>query len=116
MRITKLNTLTPSDLPPHKLVLKPNTPIILLRNLDPTEGLCNGTRLTVKSLSKSIIYAIISFDEFSRKDVLFIEFQCNHQPMTNIQSHIKGSKFRFACIAMTMNKAQGRTLDFLGIY
>ncbi|KAK9714009.1 hypothetical protein RND81_06G065300 [Saponaria officinalis] len=40
-----LNTLRLSGLPPHHLVLKKNSPIILLRNLDPTSGLCNGTRL-----------------------------------------------------------------------
>ena len=28
--------------------LKPNMPIMLLRNLDPHAGLCNGTRLVVK--------------------------------------------------------------------
>ncbi|RCV30475.1 hypothetical protein SETIT_6G097900v2, partial [Setaria italica] len=38
-----LNTLTPNGLPPHMLKLKINCPIILLRNIDPANGLCNGT-------------------------------------------------------------------------
>ena len=38
-----LNSLTPNELPPHELFLKPNCPIILLRNIDPSERLCNGT-------------------------------------------------------------------------
>ncbi|KAG5597676.1 hypothetical protein H5410_038908 [Solanum commersonii] len=33
-----LHTLNPSGLPPYKLVLKRNFPIILLRNLNPSEG------------------------------------------------------------------------------
>ena len=73
-----LNILTPSVLPSHRLVLKSNTPIILLRNLDPTEKLCNGTRFAVKSLSKNIIDATISFGEFSRQDVFIHRIWFNH--------------------------------------
>ncbi|KAM0899696.1 hypothetical protein ACQ4PT_021133 [Festuca glaucescens] len=37
-----LNSITPNGLPPHVLKLKVNCPVILLRNLDPHNGLCNG--------------------------------------------------------------------------
>ncbi|XP_048493781.1 uncharacterized protein LOC125494202 [Beta vulgaris subsp. vulgaris] len=40
-----LNTLCPGGMSPHELVLKENSPVILLRNLAPAAGLCNGTRL-----------------------------------------------------------------------
>ena len=43
-----LNSLTLKGLPPHKLILKKNCPIILLRNLNPSNGLCNGTRMVCK--------------------------------------------------------------------
>ncbi|GJZ29210.1 DNA helicase [Tanacetum coccineum] len=45
-----LNTLSFTELPPHKLELKIGTPIILLRNINIVDGLCNGTRLIVKQL------------------------------------------------------------------
>ncbi|KAK9663635.1 hypothetical protein RND81_O263900 [Saponaria officinalis] len=54
-----LNTLHPNGLPPHHLILKRNNPIILLRNLDLTSGLCNGTRLICKSFSANVIDAEI---------------------------------------------------------
>lgn len=41
-----LHTLHTPGLPPYRLTLKENFPVILLRNLNPSEGLCNGTRLT----------------------------------------------------------------------
>ena len=40
-----LNSLKPGGFPPHCLILKPRTPVMLLRNLDPKNGLCNGTRM-----------------------------------------------------------------------
>ncbi|XP_075092425.1 uncharacterized protein LOC142172657 [Nicotiana tabacum] len=40
-----LYSLNPAGLPPCKLILKENCPVMLLRNLNPCEGLCNGTRL-----------------------------------------------------------------------
>lgn len=38
-----LNTISSSGLPQHKLSLKVGCPIMLLRNIDQSAGLCNGT-------------------------------------------------------------------------
>ena len=50
-----LNSITPNGLPPHELKIKMNYPVILLRNLDPHNGLCNGTRLVVKAFENNAI-------------------------------------------------------------
>jgi hypothetical protein len=42
-----LNSLDLSDMPPHNLQLKVGSPVILLRNLNPSR-LCNGTRIVIK--------------------------------------------------------------------
>ncbi|KAH1082701.1 hypothetical protein J1N35_022462, partial [Gossypium stocksii] len=49
-----LNELLPNSLPPHKLVLKVNCPIILLRKLDPSNSLCNGTRMVCKRFNNYV--------------------------------------------------------------
>ena len=54
-----VNSITPNDLPPHKLILKIGAIIILLRNLNLEDGLCNGTRLIVRSLDEYVIKADI---------------------------------------------------------
>ncbi|KAI9077701.1 hypothetical protein K1719_040307 [Acacia pycnantha] len=45
-------------LPPHRLVLKVGSPIILLRNIDQANGLCNGTSLCVSMIGKKVIEVI----------------------------------------------------------
>ena len=45
-----LNKQNPSGLPQHKLMLKKNTVVILLRNMDLPAGHCNGTRYLVKQI------------------------------------------------------------------
>jgi ATP-dependent DNA helicase PIF1 len=64
-----LNTLTPNGLPSHVLKLKKNCPIILLRNIDPANGLCNGTRLMIRNFQKNMIDAEIVLGQHVRKRV-----------------------------------------------
>ena len=59
-----LNSLNISGLPPHKLILKIGAPIIMIRNLNPNAGLCNGTRLIVKNIYSRLIEAEISIGKF----------------------------------------------------
>ena len=54
-----LNSLTPSGMPPHRLSLKVGAVVMLLRNLNLHEGLCNGTRLLVIHLHENCIDAAI---------------------------------------------------------
>ncbi|KAG6720710.1 hypothetical protein I3842_03G074600 [Carya illinoinensis] len=60
-----LNTLTPNGLPPHELLLKINCPIMLLGNINPSEGLCNGTRLICQAFDQNVIDAGITAEKGS---------------------------------------------------
>ena len=55
-----LNSLVPNGIPPHELILKKNCPIILLRNINPAEGLCNGTMLICRQFERNVIDAEIA--------------------------------------------------------
>ena len=62
-----LNTLTPNGLPPHVLKLKIGCPIILLRHIDPANGLYNCTRLIIRGFQKNTIDAEIVLGQHAGK-------------------------------------------------
>ncbi|KAK8933828.1 hypothetical protein KSP39_PZI015390 [Platanthera zijinensis] len=72
-----LNTLTPGNLPPHKLKLKVGAPIMLLRNIDQKIGLCNGTRLMCRRFAKNVIEAEILTGQFEGNSVFLPRIPLN---------------------------------------
>ena len=62
-----LNSLLPNGVPPHKLFHKKDCPVILVRNSDPGNGLCNGTRMVCRKFRKNIIYAEIATGQSAGK-------------------------------------------------
>ncbi|XP_058726301.1 uncharacterized protein LOC131597634 [Vicia villosa] len=111
-----LNALQTSGVPNHKIKLKIGTPIMLLRNIDQAEGLCNGTRLIVTKLADHVIEAKI----ISGKNIGGIVYIAR-MDITPTQSPwpFRMTRRQFpimVCYAMTINKSQGQSLDFVGIY
>ncbi|XP_027083735.2 uncharacterized protein [Coffea arabica] len=112
-----LNSQNPKGLPPHKLLLKKNCPIMLLRNLNPAEGLCNGTRLICRDLAQHTISAEIVFGHHRGKTVFIPRIPL--QSPDNDKNGIPFMRTQFPvrlCFALTINKSQGQTLDYVGIY
>jgi hypothetical protein len=54
-----LNSIVLNNYPQHLLTLKIDTPVVLLRNIDQAQGLCNGTRLLIKRLGDRVLEAEI---------------------------------------------------------
>ena len=111
-----LNTLMPSGLPPHCLKLKVGLPIVLLRNLNPRQGLCNGTRLIIKRLLRNVIEAEICVGRFSGNIVFIHRIDLISVP-TELPFQLRRRQFPVRLsMAMTINKAQGQTVCNLGLY
>jgi ATP-dependent DNA helicase PIF1 len=54
-----LNTIEVANLPHHEFKVKVVAPVILLRNLNPSAGLCNGTWMRVLRCGQRVIEAEI---------------------------------------------------------
>ncbi|XP_035834248.1 uncharacterized protein LOC110888836 [Helianthus annuus] len=111
-----LNSVKVSGLPNHRLVLKLGVPVMLLRNIDQQNGLCNGTRLQITRLGKRVIEAeILSGSNVGSRTYI---------PRISMIPSDKKIPFKFqrrqfpitVCFAMTINKSQGQSLSRVGIY
>ncbi|CAI0446648.1 unnamed protein product [Linum tenue] len=65
-----LNTLTFNGVPDHEIKLKVHAPVMLLRNLSPSNGLCNGTRILITFLGENIIKGTIMGGSYDTKLVI----------------------------------------------
>lgn len=113
-----LNTCNPPGLPPHHLALKVGAPAIILRNLSGRLGLANGTRVIIKALYANVLDVEVATGGNQGRRVLLPRITLKLTPEES------GLPFDFArrqfplrpAYAMTINKAQGQTLQAVGIY
>jgi hypothetical protein len=112
-----LQSLNATGLPLARLNLKVGCPIMLLRNLDPSKGLCNGTRMVILAIRQRVLQCrIISGDtRYAGKIVLIprIILQPNAETLP-IPLKRRQFPIRLA-FAMTINKSQGQSVKYVGI-
>lgn len=112
-----LNSLTSAGLPLSKLALKVGCPVMLLRNLDPTRGLCNGTRMIVTEIRSRVLKCrIISGDQKYAGTTVFIPRITLEPSAENLPIPLRRRQFpvRLA-FAMTINKSQGQSVQNVGL-
>ncbi|KAJ6642641.1 ATP-dependent DNA helicase PIF1 [Pseudolycoriella hygida] len=114
--ITVLNKLNPKGTAPHELILKENCIIMLLRNLNPFDGFCNGTSLLVKKLYDNCIVAEIISGDNAGKVILIPRIRMTARveslsdELLRIQFPVK------SCFAMTIDKSQSQSFDSVGLF
>ena len=101
-----VNSLNPQNLSPHKLHLRINCIVMLIRNTSIQEGLCNGTKLRILDLTNNLLkFKILTGDK--EDEIVFLNcmtlYSDNEYPFT-----FKRRQFPIRqSFAMTINKAQG---------
>jgi ATP-dependent DNA helicase PIF1 len=103
-------------MPPHKLNLKIGAFMLLLRNFNINNGLCNGTRMGIKNIMENIVDCeVISGGRIGER--VFI-------PRINLTSTENILPFKLKrrqlplrlAYSTTINKSQGQTFEKAGLY
>ncbi|CAN0918107.1 hypothetical protein LINGRAHAP2_LOCUS30677 [Linum grandiflorum] len=110
-----LNALQIGNFPDHELKLKVGVPVILLRNLDQTTSLCNGTRMVIRTMGTWFLEVEILTGTHVGDRV--------YLPRLSLTSHQKSLNFTLVrrqypialSFGMTVNKSQEQTLQSVGL-
>ena len=112
-----LRSLDAPGLPPGELRIKIGCPLILLVNLSPSRGLCNGTRMVLRRASSRVLEVSI-LGGTHNGSIAFI-------PRVSLTPNSDGSDFPFIlrrrqfpvrlAFAMSINKSQGQSLKVVGL-
>jgi hypothetical protein len=110
-----LNEINCTGLPLARLEVKVGCPVMVLKNLDPTNGICNGSRGILRRHGHRVMEVeLITGDHAGHK--VFI-------PRISIFPTEQQVAFKFCrrqfpvrlCFAMTINKSQGQTVKHVGL-
>ena len=109
-----LNSLCPNGFPRHLLTLKPGIPLMLLRNISPKEGLCNGTKLIFQQIlnNKLLVCKLAG----SGKTVLIPRIKFISNPGSYPFDWARRQFPVRIAFATTINKSQGQTLKQTGVW
>ena len=89
---------------------------MLMRNLDPNKGHCNGTKYIILNLHDSIIEAVIATGSFAGNRI-FIPRIPMMPSDTTLPFQLTRKQFPVRpCFAITANKSQGQTLKKVGVF
>ncbi|GFV28801.1 ATP-dependent DNA helicase [Trichonephila clavipes] len=108
-----LNSLELSGVPSHKLQLKLNVPVMLMRNIN-APLLCNGTKLWITKVGQIILDATILTGVGMGRSVIIPRI-----PIIPTDFPFQFKRVQFPVklsFAVTINKAQGQSLQVAGVH
>ena len=115
--IEYLNSIDFGGFPLHKTRVRVGSTVLLLQNLDPSGGLCNGTRIYVTQLQPNVIRGRILGGDFHFDECLIPRIKLDSPRSANLPFTLRRSQFPIRIgLALTINKAQGQSLATIGLF
>jgi ATP-dependent exoDNAse (exonuclease V) alpha subunit len=109
-----LNSITASGLPLAKLALKVGCPVMIMRNLNPTEGVCNGTRGVITRMTSRVLEVRMITGE-NAGNLVFIPRLKIMPTDTAISFELCRLQFPVRLgFSMSINKGQGQSMAYVG--
>lgn len=111
-----LRSIESSSLPPGELNLKLGCPLILLRNLAPSRGLCNGTRMILQRMSDRVLEVRLVGGDHDSEIALIPRITLT--PPSTADFAFKFNRRQFPvrlAFCLTINKAQGQSVKYVGL-
>ena len=113
-----LNSITTSGLPLSRLKVKDGCSLMILRNLAPDNGVCNGTRVRLLRASPRVLEVRVmgSTDSNGQPRTAFIPRIKLTTTLGELPFQISQCQFPVrVAFAMTINKSQGQSLKHVGL-
>ncbi|SCZ94331.1 BZ3500_MvSof-1268-A1-R1_Chr12-2g03825 [Microbotryum saponariae] len=114
--IEYLQSFNIAGMPLHAAKFKVGYPVMLLRNLEPAAGLCNGTRLLLTRLHTRVLEAIIRTGDHAGQPVMLPRITLKTGSSAELPFTLHRTQFPIRlAMAMTFNKLQGPSLAQVGV-
>ena len=111
-----LNTIDVANLPHHEFKVKVSAPVICLRNLNPHNGLCNGTRLRIVRTGQRVMEGEILSGKHAGERIFIPQIPMNPTASADLPFEFVRVQFPLRlAFAITINKSQGQTLNHVGV-
>ncbi|XP_017255741.1 uncharacterized protein LOC108225401 [Daucus carota subsp. sativus] len=114
--IEYLNAMNVPGMPPHDLKLKVGVVVMLMRNLNQTLGLCNGTRMIITKCLKFCVECEVICGSFAGTRHFIPRMELCPSDTRLPYKLVRKQMPLQICYAMTINKAQGQSLETVGLY
>src|SRR5436190_14974169 len=104
-------------MPLHATIRKLNSPIILLRNLHQHEGVRNGTRMLSTAMAERVVEAHIRTGAHAGRKAFIPRISLDTSMSSVLGFILRHRQLPIRLpFGMSINKAQGQSLDRVGIY